>query len=202
MSRKKKKRVTAKSWRRTGETIDRHVRSHMASHPAVSYSEALRAVFRREPRLLKAWNNPPSKDPLADLRKLSEFLNEERNEIGEERDRKKLRDILRPLKSRAASAPEVEAARLLLTNELSRLTVGCFPVFAGKMATLAMMFPFDHYGVVADALRSGSFSKFKLCPSCDRFFVTRDHRKNYCVDSCFRAHEAERVKAWRTKTGT
>jgi hypothetical protein len=199
----KQKPVTAKSWRQTGETIDRRVRSYMTRHPGISYSEALRQAFRRDAKLFKAWNKPPTKDSLADLRELAEFLNGKGKDATEETERKTLLDILAPLKDHEATDAQVATARALLTDKVSRLSVLCAPIFAGKYATLGMIFPRDHYGVIAAALRSGNFSKLKSCRWCKSFFVHADHRRDFCPGKpCFKEHEAWRVKSWRTRTGS
>ena len=184
-------------WQRAGTIFDQRAKRHMSSHH-VGYEEALRVVLRRDPKLWRVYDKTPVRDDhLKDLRSLANFLNQ-----GEGPKRNSLRAELGPVIGWNNSKVEtVKEAAERLAEKLGRLQThwNLLHVNAQGRPFFTWSSPGDWYGIIAHAIQFGRFSKLKQCRECQSFFVTEDHRRDYCHDKCFRSHEADRVKSWRSK---
>jgi hypothetical protein len=181
-----------KQWQ--GAELDRLARLHMKRKPAASYRESLTYVLKRNPRLARRYNESLPRDPMRDLKRVADTLNNERTPG--------LRPLLAPVISpHHFTQEEIDKAALELIGKFSELRPR-WRYFTGKKRVVFRVdFPETILGLIARAFLSGDLSTLKCCPYCNDFFVDPDHRKEYHVD-CHRRKEAERSKINREKAHT
>jgi hypothetical protein len=186
--------VSAKRWTQAGKTIDRRARAYM-SREGVSYSEAVGAILRKDRKLWAAYHRAPEADTtarsLAKLEDLAKFLNDH--------EKHPLKAALQAFKHKDATNQDVALARPVLEAGLSRLRVEFTPFFVDRSFTVGTLYPGGHYGTIVEAVNEGTFSALHCCRWCNRFFVHKDHRRDYCTVRCFKKRETYRVKLWRVK---
>lgn len=185
-----------------GKVADARVKKLMKARRGMEYKDALAEVFRKDPKLFKAWHKAPKADPLRELKRLAAFLNSEDTEA------LRLRADLAPVID-YESAPEAEIRQAAdrLAKAISRVNwvAECIKV---RRSGKEFLRPFFYimsagwYGTIANAIRTGTLHRLKRCrwEDCRRFFATQDHRVDYCLDKgCFAKHEARRVKMYRVQ---
>src|SRR2546429_133857 len=133
--------VSLRRWTQVQKTIDRRTRSYM-SRKGVSYSEALRAILRKDKKLWSAYHRAPKADTtarsLAKLEDLAKFLNDN--------EKHPLKAALQAFKHKDAADQDIALARPILEAGLSHLRVEFTPLFADRSFTVGMVYPAGHYG--------------------------------------------------------
>jgi hypothetical protein len=101
-------------------------------------------------------------------------------------------DLTKP-KSRKTGYPEPVAdtqrrklnpAMRLLGPERRITTIVGEKFIVGKQLSYEKSFRELLYGIIAESLENGGFTKLRMCPACVKVFLVSDLKQRFCEDSC------------------
>lgn len=75
-------------------------------------------------------------------------------------------------------------ARKLLGTERRKTTIVGEKFIVAKQLSNTRSFRELLYGIIAESLENGEFSRLRMCPQCRNFFVVHDPKRKFCEDKC------------------